>query len=367
MINVAFIGCGRIADLHILGYQNNKDAKVVALAISPDDKELGERRRQEWGVERVVDDWRVLLDDDGIDMVEILTPHHLHETIAVAFLEAGKHVSLQKPITNTMAEAYRIRDAVKNSKAQFRVFENYRFFPPIMKAREIMNSGELGEFVQIKQNMYGGTGGWHVPNTAWKWRYNPSLSGGGSLVYDHGYHVYSLAEYFGGEVEKVYAWIGESHEAYKPGPYDNPVMAMWKYKGEGKKYGTWQSANTKMDFNSKYYGSDDPVEVVCEKGIIQISTFCSEMRHTAPLTVLYEDGTEKHYHHLLHDWADSFISCSRHFVECLKEGRQADLDIDRAIQIQKMGVAVLQSSLNEREIFIDEVVENSPDASETSK
>src|SRR3990172_951632 len=102
-LRIAFIGAGRIADLHALAYRDNPDAGLHAVCDA--DAAWAARRAQEWGATRSLTDYRELLADPQVDAVEVLTPHHLHAEMAVAALEAGKHVSLQKPMARTLAEA----------------------------------------------------------------------------------------------------------------------------------------------------------------------------------------------------------------------------------------------------------------------
>ena len=75
-IQIGFIGLGRIADLHYLGYNNNKQAKVYAVCDS--NLELAHIRKKQWNAEKVYTDYHDLLADTNVDAVEILTPHSLH-------------------------------------------------------------------------------------------------------------------------------------------------------------------------------------------------------------------------------------------------------------------------------------------------
>ncbi len=107
-IRVGFIGAGRISDLHALEYAANPDASIVAVADVNAD--LARERAQRWGfpLARIYADYRALLDDPDVDAVEILLPHHLHAEAALAAMDAGKHVSLQKPMTILVADADRL-------------------------------------------------------------------------------------------------------------------------------------------------------------------------------------------------------------------------------------------------------------------
>src|SRR3990172_3425786 len=104
-LRVALVGCGRIADLQRLGYLDHPHAELAA--VCDRDEARARRRAAEWGVPKVYTDLDRLLADPELDAVEILTPHHLHAEHAVAALEAGKHVSLQKPPTRTLEEIER--------------------------------------------------------------------------------------------------------------------------------------------------------------------------------------------------------------------------------------------------------------------
>src|SRR5215213_4259263 len=98
-VRVGFIGAGRISDLHAIEYRKNPNAEIVAVADV--NTEQAERRARAWGFEgaSIYADYRALLDDDRVDAVDILLPHHLHAEAALAAMDAGKHVSLQKPMT----------------------------------------------------------------------------------------------------------------------------------------------------------------------------------------------------------------------------------------------------------------------------
>ena len=99
-LRVGFIGTGNVTDMHYLGYKDNPAIELYSICDT--DPELLKRRSDEWGVTRAYLDYRDLLADPDLDAVEIITPHHLHAEIGIAAFEAGKHVSMQKPMALTM-------------------------------------------------------------------------------------------------------------------------------------------------------------------------------------------------------------------------------------------------------------------------
>ena len=141
-IRLAIVGCGNISFLNAPGYLQHPRCDVVALC----DTEPGraERRAREWGITpRVYSDFKQVLEDGSIDAVELLTPTWMHADQIVAALAAGKHVSCQKPLAITLAEANRIADAVGRARSMFRVTENFLYYPPILKAKELLDAGAI--------------------------------------------------------------------------------------------------------------------------------------------------------------------------------------------------------------------------------
>ncbi len=182
-LNVAFIGLGRIADLHFEGYKNNKKAQLYAVCDT--NTELVKKRETQWKAVAGYRDDTELLSDPRVDAVEILTPHTSHERIAVAAAQAGKHIALQKPMTIDLASADRILEATKQSGKIFRVTDNYAFYPPIRIAKKIIENGDIGNPISIRIKFIGGgSGGWYVPPEAWQWRLKENTESGGIRGFD---------------------------------------------------------------------------------------------------------------------------------------------------------------------------------------
>ena len=110
-VRLAIVGCGNISQLNAPGYLQHPRCDVVALCDI--DSERAKRRAREWSITpRIYTDLAQVLDDRAVDAVELLTPTWLHAEQIVAALEAGKHVSCQKPLAVSVAEADRIAAAV---------------------------------------------------------------------------------------------------------------------------------------------------------------------------------------------------------------------------------------------------------------
>jgi len=354
-LQVGLIGLGRITDLHYLGYQNNPRAELYALADV--DEGLLRRRMRQWRVQKGYADYRELLADPTVDAVEVVTPHHLHAPMSIAALESGKHVSVQKPMAMNLREADAMIQAAARHGKLLRVLENFRFYPPYLKAKELILGGEIGDPLSIRIKSIGGnrSHGWQVPPSAWAWRGDPSTCGGGPVLFDHGYHIWSIAMWFLGRVERVHAFIGrtETH----PGWFaDSPSVVTWKYAGV-EKYGLYETvASRDLMVRSKYYASDEWTEITGSRGVIWVN-HCSGQMLDVPPVQLYRDCVLTNFSDIDWDWATSFASGVRDFVDAIWDNRESEIRCEEAKEVLRLSLAIQLSGKEHREVSLSEIVE----------
>src|SRR2546428_13168174 len=197
-VRLAIVGCGNISQLSAPGYLQHPRCDVVALCDT--DPERAKRRGREWGISpRVYSDFAQVLNDASVDAVELLTPTWLHADQIVAALEAGKHVSCQKPLATTIAEAARIAAAVARARTMFRVTENFLYYPPIVKAKELLDAGAIGEpsleRIHTTRTQHITGQAMELDPDAMVWRRDPGRNPGG-VLYDAGVHKNATASYW---------------------------------------------------------------------------------------------------------------------------------------------------------------------------
>src|SRR5512133_732475 len=154
-LRAAIVGCGRISDLHQLGYQGREDALVAAVCDT--NRARARQKAKAWGVEKCYTQYARVLEDPEINLVELLTPHHLHCPMTVAACQAGKHVSVQKPMALNSAEADQMIRAAQQAGVKLRIYENFVFYAPAVRARELIQAGEIGEPRMIRLHVSTGT------------------------------------------------------------------------------------------------------------------------------------------------------------------------------------------------------------------
>ena len=350
-IRVGFIGAGRISDLHAIEYVRNPDATIVALC----DREpaLAETRRQAWGVEDalVTDDYHELLASERVDLVEILLPHHLHVEAALAAFAAGKAVSLQKPMATTLAGADRLIAAADAAGVPFRVFENFIFYPPVMRARQLVDDGAIGEplTMRIKSNPGSREFAWDVPAGAQAWRQDREQAGGGPLVFDDGHHKFALAWHFMGPAEEVHAWIGSTTGE---GCYVFDAPAMISMRFPGGRFGNLEIVySPKLQVDTEHYAQDDRVEITGTEGVILINRGHGQLGDVVPVQ-LYRDGSWTDYRDLAVGWEQSFVRATRHAIKALRAGRRPRLSGRDARRILRMALAAEESARIGRSVTI---------------
>ena len=178
---------------------------------------------------------------DGIEVVSIVTPNHVHFPAAKAFLDAGINVICDKPLTTTVAEAEELARIVKATGLVFAVTYNYSGYPMIRQAREMVKAGDLGELRLVHGEYPQDWLTTPLEQTGQKqadWRTDPARSGAGGCVGDIGTHTYQLACYVSGlELDSLLADL----TSFVPGrKLDDDSNVMLRFKG-GAKGHIWTS------------------------------------------------------------------------------------------------------------------------------
>ena len=343
-IRVGFIGTGRISDLHAIEYLRNPHAEIVALCDR--DPERAEARARAWGLRGVAitADHRELVSLDAVDLVEVLLPHHLHLEAALAALAAGKAVSVQKPMCTTVADADRLVDAARQARRPLRVFENFVFYPPVAKAKSLVDEGAIGEplTIRIKSNPGRSKTAWEVPAATQAWRQDVGKAGGGPLVFDDGHHKFALARHFMGPPEEVHAWI--SHTTARDGfVFDAPAMISFRFPGN--RYGNLEIVySPELDVVTDHYAQDDRIEVTGAKGVIWINRGHGQLGENVAPVQLFRNGVLTDYPDVETGWETSFVHSTRHGIDALRSGGPPRLSGAEGREILRFALAAEESA-----------------------
>jgi predicted dehydrogenase len=342
-LRVAFIGTGRISDLHALAYLDDERAELVALCDSS--IELARERGEQWDVpaERIYSDYHDMLALPDIDLVEILLPHHLHYQATLDALAAGKHVSVQKPMALNLAQADEMVAVARAAGLILKVYENFIFYPPVQRAKALIDNGEIGDLltIRIKSNSGVSPTAWKVPPSARDWRLNPQECGGGPLVFDDGHHKFALGWHFMGMAEAVHAWIGSTEIA--PGQFlDAPAIVSWKFANN--RYGSLEAVSSpELVLDTRHYAQDDRVEITGSKGVIWVTRGHGKMLDVPPV-VMYKDRQTRTFSDMPVGWEHSFINSTRQFIDAYFAGEPPSLTGEDGRDVLRFALAAQESA-----------------------
>ena len=158
-------------------------------------------------------DWRAAIAAAGVEIVIVSTTNDKLAEITLAALAAGKHVLVEKPAARSTRELLPVLEAARHSSGLARVGFNHRYHPALLRARQLLASGVLGEMMFVR-GRYGHGG---RPGYEQEWRANPAISGGGELM-DQGVHLIDLARCFLGDFCTI---TGFAHTYYWQMPVDD--------------------------------------------------------------------------------------------------------------------------------------------------
>jgi predicted dehydrogenase len=178
-------------------------------------------------------DWRRVIERDDVDLVDICTPGDTHAEIAIAALEAGKHVLCEKPLANTVAEAEAMTEAAVKAAARgvrSMVGFTYRRVPAIGLARTLVADGRLGDIRHVRAQYLQD---WIAdPNAPMSWRLEKDKAGSGALG-DIGAHIVDLTQYITGQTLTGVSALLETFVKERPLPSEGGTLGGVAGEGTG--------------------------------------------------------------------------------------------------------------------------------------
>ena len=199
MVGYAFMGAAHSQAWRTVGRVFDLPLRPVMAAICGRDQAAVRTAADRMGWAAAVTDWRELVERDDVQLVDICTPGDSHAEIAIAALNAGKHVLCEKPLANTVEEAVAMVEAARAAQERGQVAMvgfNYRRVPALAHARTMVAEGRLGRLRHIRASYLQD---WLVdPQAPLVWRLRRERAGSGALG-DLGAHLIDLAQYLAGE------------------------------------------------------------------------------------------------------------------------------------------------------------------------
>jgi predicted dehydrogenase len=195
-VRVAIIGAGAVADYHhVPGIR--LDSRATLVGACDTDPALLERRRSEWGIDRLTTDPEALCADPEVDAVIICTPNFTHHAITLAAARHGKHVMCEKPLGLNAVEVGEMYRACRDAKVVHMTAFTYRFAPSMRYMKHLVTSGKLGTPRHFRSQRF-----LDWPETSWGWRQYRDRAGAGDL-FDMTIHRLDFAQDLLGPVKSL--------------------------------------------------------------------------------------------------------------------------------------------------------------------
>jgi predicted dehydrogenase len=217
---VGLIGSGYIGRAHSIALQEvgavfPDVATPVCEVLADRDAATAARSAAEMGFARSTGDWRELVADPAIDVVDICSPNYLHKDMALAAIAAGKHVWCEKPLALDAAEAAEVAGAAERASVVHLVGFNYSLNPLIRLAQTMIGEGAIGEVLGFSGRYFEDY--MADPAVPHSWRCVRRLAGAGALA-DLGSHLIDMAEVLLGPIESVFASLETVHAKRRAPP-----------------------------------------------------------------------------------------------------------------------------------------------------
>ncbi len=314
-VRIAVVGLGQIAELCLPPYTTRADVEVVGLC----DRE--QSRVDRWAPvfprATCTSDLNALLQLDA-DVVDVLVPTPNHADVVTHVLDAGFHVQVQKPLARSLADADRMLAAARRTNAVLRVMEDYVCFPPLMKLREIVQSGEIGPAQSMSMKITGtARGGWEVNPASYEWQFAQARDGHGILTFDHGWHQLAVAHWLFGPIRRIFGWIRRTNITPEI-VLDTPASFVWEHDN-GVRVTLDIVLAPEMYYRSDYYADDERVEVTGTRGYVRCNRI-SGRGVQEPSVVVYRDGEMREYHAIADEPPDAFAASAAYGIDYFRTG-----------------------------------------------
>jgi predicted dehydrogenase len=340
-VRLGVVGAGNIAAMNVKGYLIDPRCEVAAVCDT--DEGVGQEAAREWGA-TYYQDLAAMLLDDSLDAVEVLTPTHLHHDHVIAALEAGKHVSVQKPVANTVEDARAMQAAAERAGRTLRISECFVHYPPLELAKKLVADGAIGKPTGLRiRTLVGQTTSAFqaaLRPEGYGWRLDKRSPGG--HLFDDNVHKYAMAMWLLDlDIISVQAVVRSRDLFFEP------CAAIFEYEDPDVLGSMEVQYAPKFYMRSSYYGADEFFEITGDEGQIWVTRATGEMLDLPPVMLFTgtpEEIKTTEFTELDADWGTGFVRSSQHFIDSLVNGTPADMSPESSIKVLQLCFAVYQAS-----------------------
>ena len=331
-MKIAIVGCGGIAKVHA-GSVDPQEHQLVAFADILPQRAQDFSQQYTAGKARVYASLEEMLEKEDLDVLHICTPHYLHVPMALAALEKGVHVFMEKPPAISRQQYAALKEAAQKSDCRLGVCFQNRYNPSVQTAKSLLESGEFGRLISARAFVTWSRGGAYYTESGWRGAL--ATEGGGALI-NQSIHTLDLMTMFMGHAEDCEASIA-NHHLKGVIEVEDTMEAYIRYeKGVGLFYCTTA------------FGSNAPIllELHCEKMVLRIEG--------DTLTLIAPDGTktavelEKRVALGKGYWGTGHTACIRDFYHAVQTGAQPAIGLPEVENTFQLMMDLYESARGQR-------------------
>lgn len=333
-LGVGIVGIGWVAQEHIRAWTNNAQSRVVALASHSQANAEAAARRHDLTDATIYTDWKDLIRDPAVDVVDICSMNHLHAQQALSAAEAGKHLLIEKPAGHTLDELRRLQRAIREAGVKSLVGFELHWSPYFKNVRSMIDNNFLGPVFYAECDYF--SGNWESWYAGYDWV--RTREKGGSALPAAGVHaVDAIRQFVDSDAVEVFAYSGNFTGTME---WDASIVALIKFRsGAIGKVGCVLEGNMKYQFNVRLHGPRGAV--VNDRFLTQLLPGQTDWARCP--TVLPD--TPEVTHHPFQDEID-------HLAGCIRDDTTPLVDIEDAAKTQEIVLAAELSAAEGRPVSL---------------
>ncbi len=208
---MGIVGYGFIGKVHTYSYRNipffyrDPPCKVKLVGVCTSSQKTAQEAKEQGDFSFATTDFMDLIERDDIHIINCCLPNFLHKDVVTKAIKSGKHVCCEKPLALNLKEASEIYEVAKHSKVKQQITFQNRFIPAIMRAKQLIDDGDIGEIFSVRGVLLHSSCVTQK-SQAYSWKAESTKVGGGVLV-DLGSHLIDLTRYLVGEFKSVNGYM----------------------------------------------------------------------------------------------------------------------------------------------------------------
>jgi len=325
-MKIIVVGCGSIGRRHI---KNLKKLSVDNILVFDKEREQALKVQKECDVE-ILDTFEDAVKEKA-DAALVCTPNHTHIPIATKMVQGGKHVFIEKPLSNTLVGVHHLLREAKKRNLITMVGCNLRFHEASKKLKELLEGNIIGKIYGARMEFGNYLPNWEHPQKDYRKRYSAKASMGGGIIMD-AIHDIDYACWLFGFPKKGFCFYGKFSNL----EIDTEDFAEILLKFENKI----------VEIHLDYLQRERIREYVLigEKGNIEIDF--NEIR----VKIAFQNGIKSSVFKFSGDKNQMYLDEMRHFIECIKHGREPENSVEEAIKVLEIALKAKESS-NKGKVF----------------